>query len=229
MTLLRQPVWSLQRAGAAADGAPSSVAGGSTLPGAARSYHAVIDCFSEDCNPLGEFGSSPFFSPAYPRFFSLFFPPSPQLSHPCAPATDCAAVTLNALVAFAVLALALAQVATMLHKRIWLTWKFFLTAFLFVQLALLLAQQLFFHSPVWTFVIFFLKMIVLLFVLYFFAQYYFRVTSHSDELSPFVPPPSFLSHLPFPHTHLFTHAYTTQMDRAGVWRAHLLHGRPACL
>lgn len=73
----------------------------------------------------------------------------------------------------------------MLRKRIWLTWKFFLTAFLFVQLALLLAQQLFFRSPVWTFVLFFLKMVVLLFILYFFAQYYFRVTCHSDELGPF--------------------------------------------
>lgn len=138
-------------------------------------------------------------------------------------------MTLNALVAFAVLALALAQVATMLHKRIWLTWKFFLTAFLFVQLALLLAQQLFFHSPVWTFVVFFLKMIVLLFVLYFFAQYYFRVTSHSDELSPFVtpiihpvPPPLFLTHVSSLNTN-------TQVDGPGLWRAHLLHGRPARL
>lgn len=137
-------------------------------------------------------------------------------------------MTLNALVAFAVLALALAQVATMLHKRIWLTWKFFLTAFLFVQLALLLAQQLFFHSPVWTFVVFFLKMIVLLFVLYFFAQYYFRVTSHSDELSPFVAP--FPSSIPCPPLFLtYASPLITQVDGPGLWRAHLLHGRPARL
>lgn len=217
MTLRLHPVWFLSRASAVPDVPLSSAVGGSTLPGATRTYHAVIDCFSEDCNPLGE---SPLFS---------LFPPFPHPSFltlcvcdTCTLPTDCAAVTLNAFVAFAVLALALAQVVTMLHKRIWLTWKFFLTAFLFVQIALLLAQQLFFHSPVWTFVVFFLKMIVLLFVLYFFAQYYFRVTSHSDELGPFVT-----------HTHSHTLSSPSQccpqVDSPGVWRAHLLHGRPARL
>lgn len=174
---LRQAAWSLLRAGVASD----STTAGSTLPTETPTYHTVVDCFSEDCDPLG--------LPRHTLFFLFPFSSSKhtQTFH-CArhgKNTDCAAATLNAFAAFAILSLALAQVATMLRKRIWLTWKFFLTTFLFVQLALLLAQQLFFRSPVWTFVLFFLKMVVLLFILYFFAQYYFRVTCHSDELGPF--------------------------------------------
>ena len=90
---------------------------------------------------------------------------------------------------FVLLVLVLAQMAVMVKKRICCTWKFQLALFLLSQLVLLFLRQICLGAYLWTYVIAILRLLSFICVLYFFAQYFYRVVGHSDRLNPFVHQP----------------------------------------